>query len=360
MIPMAFAPFKFMNLLNVKNGNAYLFQCMARSDKFQEFQDEVHRLAKTLVIEELPERKQSRIEYTNAPYKLKCSLPETWIVVKETRGASDLPQAGGKFNIATFKSGSIIKPDMVVLCKLSQVSNSPQELSEACSKLYKDSGDISSINETVSVFKCKIDESNAHVYCSKDYFLEIKPDSESTKVPSVSAEVVSSILKSITPQEVETSKVRYYNNHFRFSFQISQNSRLLEHKFGGTALSYCPVYVDETSEQPVPTFTVDINKEPDPCTNLKALEERIMGELDPSTPAKEKSIININGKEYLTFIVSHVEQDPYGIREEIKSKIVITLRGEETVLLKWTVVANEWIRYERYMHPLIDSFELYE
>ena len=48
-------------------------------------------------------------------------------------------------------------------------------------------------------------------------------------------------IEAVSPQEGGRSTCRYINKHWRFAFDINANSKLLEHKWGSTSITYVPV-----------------------------------------------------------------------------------------------------------------------
>lgn len=350
---MGYIPYQFMNLMTLHGGLAYVVQYMARTDKFSEYVTEAMDLARTINIEDLPPKKPSRIDFSSAAHKITVSVPEIWNVVRENKD-----EGSGKVLVVSFSNGSPNKPDTISLYKLPKASSSSEQAQKFCELTGVNPSPASSTDNKVAHVTYTVDRKKASVFATPEYVLAVKPESASSH--NVSPTVAAAVLNSVKPSDVSRSETRYINTEARFSFELSSTGRVIEHKWGDTTLTYAPVMVEDSAEQNVPMFTVAVNKEHEPYANLEQVEAKIMADSDPSAPLKDKKRETFGGREFLTFVISREESavGPFGPREEYLSKIMISLRGDESVMLKWEIVANEWLRYERYLKAILDSFQL--
>eukprot|EP00906_Rhabdomonas_costata_P034897 RCo049071 len=348
-----YIPYQFMNLMALHGGLAYVVQYMARTDKFSEYLKEATALAASMVIEDLPPKKPSRIDYSSAAHKLTVSVPETWNVVKENKDEGD-----GKVLVVSFSNGSANKPDTISLYKLSAKASSAAECAAKFCELAGVAPSANTPVDKVAHVTYTVDKKKVSVFATTEYVVTVRPDSSNTH--NVAPSVAAAMLNSIKPSEVSRSEIRYVNSEAQFSFELTPTGRVIEHKWGDTTMTYAPVITDEGSEQNVPMFTVAVNKEHEPYANLEQVEAKIMADSDPSTPLRDKKRETFGGREFLTFVISREEgtAGPFGPREEFLSKIMISLRGDESVMLKWEIAANEWNRYERYLKTIVESFQL--
>jgi hypothetical protein len=353
--PAGYVPYQFMNLMTMHNGLAYVVQYMSRADKFSEYRTEATNLAKTMVIEDLPPRPASRIEFTSSAHKVQLSFPETWNVVKENK------EEDGRCLIVALNNGASHRPDAAVLYKLNSKCSSPSDMITKYAELIKASPTAKPTVEKVAHSAYFEDRKQISIFSNGEYLIVVKPEGTDATTHSIPTSTITAIFKSIKPtSEIPKSKAVYINTLNRFSFQVIPNSRLVEHKWGDTSATYAPIAADDDQGANLPVFTVAVNKEPEPYSDLSQVEARITSDNDPSTPIADRKIEKVGATDFLSFVLSREESasGPFGPREEFKSKIMIGLRGNETVMLKWEIAANEWVRYERYLTAILDSFQM--
>lgn len=346
-------PYKFMNLMTLYKGLAYVLQYMVRSDRFQEYLDSANSIAETLRITDLPPRLPSRLEFTSQPHALKVTIPETWSWTRENKDMGD-----GRTLVVSFTSGSSNKPDSISLYTLNPRAASPKAMAERYRDAVKATGEITTKESDLALLTYNADGKMAVAYCRQEYIIECRPEGERVTHHNQEDGVICAMLRSITPCKAGAkSTCRYTNAHSRFSFDINPNSKLLEHKWGSTCVTYVPL--SDEQEQSVPIFTVEVNQEEEDYPDLQAVEAKIMAGNDPNTPLKDKHIEQHQGREFLTFVISRDEQvSPWGQSEEFRTKVLLTLRGAESMMLKWEVTGQEWKRYERHLTALMESFQV--
>eukprot|EP00667_Euglena_gracilis_P003300 EG_transcript_3308 len=347
------SPFKFMNLMTLHKGLAYVLQYMARSDRFPDHFDTANAIAEKLIIRDLPARPASRVEFCSQPHSLKVTVPETWSWVRENKDMGD-----GRTLVVSFVSGSSSKPDSISIYTLGKAAASSKAMAERYREAIKASGEVVGTEGDVAHLSYNADGKIVVAYCRRDYVLECRPEGQRVTHHSQEDAVVCGVLRGIKPcKGLPRSHCRYFNAQHRVSFELNATSRLQEHKWGSTCVTYIPVTEEE--EQGLPVLSLEVNVEEEVYPDLQAVEAKIMAGTDPNTPLKEKRIETYGGRDFLTFQLSRDEQlSPWGQPEEYKSKILLTLRGKESVMAKWEVAAREWQRHERHLTAVMQSLEI--
>eukprot|EP00993_Chasmostoma_nieuportense_P000049 NODE_1045_length_1689_cov_55.343150_g981_i0.p1 GENE.NODE_1045_length_1689_cov_55.343150_g981_i0~~NODE_1045_length_1689_cov_55.343150_g981_i0.p1 ORF type:complete len:409 (+),score=134.52 NODE_1045_length_1689_cov_55.343150_g981_i0:421-1647(+) len=346
--------FTFMNLLTLHNGLAYVVQYMARTESFQTHLAATEQMVTSMLIDNLPPRKPSRIEYCSATHQLKCEVPETWVVTSESRLESD-----GRQLVVAFVTGASHHPDVITLYKLDTPFSSAKQLAAQYQALVHQTVPIK-MADGIATFTYTDGDSTVAVSCTAGFALEVKP--QGSRI-TVDPHTLCRILQSIHSSSVSTNTIRYINMHGGFAFSLVPHGRLLEHKWGATSLTYTPIPFTDSQEESVPIFTVEVTTEVEKFPSLQAVEAKIMADTDPSARLQHKRVELINAREFLSFEITREESPmgPFGPQEEFRSRILISLRGgEESIMLKWEVSATEWQLYEHHLTALVDSFEVFD
>uniref|UniRef100_A0A7S1NN21 Uncharacterized protein n=1 Tax=Eutreptiella gymnastica TaxID=73025 RepID=A0A7S1NN21_9EUGL len=346
--------YQFQNLMTLHKGLAYVLQYYARQDKFDDYVSAATAIAESLTITDLPPRPASRLEFNSQPHGLKVKVPETWSWLNENKDMGD-----GRMLVVSFVSGSSNKPDGIALYVVPQSAcKTPQAMAERYQDIVKSSGEITSKEGGIAHFTYNADGKVVVVYCRDRYVVECRSEGERVTHHNQDDGVITSVLQSIETDSAKRSNCRYINTHSRFAFDLATSSKVLEHKWGTTSVTYVPVSDDE--EQSVPIFTIEVNHEQEHYPDLQTLEARMMAGNDPNNPLKDKKIEKFGGRDFLSFEMQREEKlSIWGPSEEFRSKILLTLRGEESIMCKWEVAGRDWKRYERYLAAIMDSIEVF-
>jgi len=345
-------PYQFMNLMALHNGVAYVLQYMARRDLFFSRLDTVRSIAEGIAIRNLPQRPASKIVFLSQPHSLQVTVPGTWSLVQENKDLGD-----GRTLVVSFATGSSNKPDRVSLYVLSKAESSPSAMAERYREILRATGEITVKDAKRALFSYTADGKLVVAYCRKDCVLECSPEGERVTHHSQAEDVVTAVLDSVKPvRHAAPTECRYENSHHRFSFAMGPLSKLLEHKWGSTCITYLPV--PEEPDTVGPVFTVEVATEEDVYPDLKAVEAKIMASHDPDITLQRKRIETHAEREFLTFMLTRAEATPWGQAEEFRSQILVGLRGAQTIMLKWEVPAADWIQHEHHLTAILKSLRI--
>ncbi|EPY35909.1 hypothetical protein AGDE_07178 [Angomonas deanei] len=333
-----------INLLEVRNGIAHVFQIMCNPKVMNEHRSVFLQIAKDTIITPLTSSALGYLSvYTGA---VEAKIDTTW--------SWSLPDASEDGVLAKFQLASSVKREEITLYKADSVPQSDLKIREE--------KEIDGV-KIVSAFD-GTQERKTVTY--GDYALVVRPQQKAVSYLNETALVET--IKSVKPS-TEAPKPKggatFTCPEYGYRFNIVGGGHVVATKLGNGTLVYAPLGVpqdmtQETSpEQQGPTVTVrsgSPDNDPDCMGSLEEWHSRMKEE------ASEGSIHNIKltkikDKDCLTFTSKEMQEVGPNQKVEVKGNVYIFVRDGVTTLIRWETTTSQWRKFERDLDAFLESFE---
>ncbi|EPY33244.1 hypothetical protein STCU_02384 [Strigomonas culicis] len=334
-----------INLLEVRNGVAYVFQIMCSPKVMNEFKSIFMKLATEAIINPMDTSALGYVEVLTG--KVSVHIDSTWNWT--------IPEGAEEGPLAVFELPSTVKKEEIVLYETSKIPSSNSKIRSE------------TVVDGVKIVSALDGAQERKLYTFGDFTYVVNPKQKAISfLPDVT--MISSI-KSVhynTQPPKPKRGASFVSNEYGYRFDIVGGSRVVSTKLGNGTVVYALLGVpqDLNSPQPNPdeqgpTITVRIGNpenDPDCMSTLDEWHTRMR------TEAAEGNVQNIErvqlkGCECLTFFAKEMQEVGPNQRVEVKGKVLIFVRNGVTTLIRWETTTGLWRKFERDMNAFLESFQ---
>lgn len=331
-----------VNLLEVRNGIAYVFQIMCSPKVMNEYRSVFMQLARDTVLTSLESSSLGYVKVCTGEVSVNIDTAWNWRYPAT-------PSADGA--LATFELFSTVKKEEITLYRTEDVPQTAHKV--------RDTKTVDGV-EITSAFDGALELKTASY---NGYSLVVRP---LQKVISYLPEsYLVSAIKSVQPSS-EPPKPKggatFVTPEYGYCFDIIGGSRVVSTKLGNGTVVYAPLGVPQditkelSPEEQGVTVTVRIGSpedDPDCMATMEEWRARLQGEANVSNI----QTVKMKGTDCLTFVSKEMQEVGQGQRVEVRGNVYIFVRDGVTTLLRWEAATGLFRKYERDMNAFLESFE---
>ncbi|KAK7198498.1 hypothetical protein NESM_000810700 [Novymonas esmeraldas] len=338
-----------INLLEVRNGVAYVFQIMCKPQIMNQYRPIFMQLARNTVVTPMD---SSSLGFFRVHTGEVCmDIDTTWNWSYPAAGSDASP------HLAQFELASTVKREQITLFREDKVPTTDHK-----QRNEKVLGGV-----TIRSAFDGTQEKKTFTY--NGYCLVVHPQQKAISYLSEAALVRA--VKSVTPSsEAPRPKAgaAFITTEYGYSFDVIGSSRVVSTKLGNGTVVYAPkgIPADPTKaaspEETGPTVTIRIGKpetDPDCMGTIEEWTARIKEEAANGTITKIQ-VIQLKNQDCLTFLSKEMQEVSPSEKVEVVGKVFIFVRGGTTTLVRWESATGLWRKYERDMDAFLESFEFLE
>ncbi|GET86360.1 hypothetical protein, conserved [Leishmania tarentolae] len=337
-----------INLLEVRNGVAYVFQIMCNPKIMNQYRPIFTQLAREIVI--TPMESSSLGFFRVHTGKVSVDIDTTW--------TWSYPDASDEaaLHLAQFELASTVKKEQITLYEVSKV---PETAHKQLKERTMDGVTICSA----------FDGAEEKRFTYKDYCLVVHPQQKAISYLSEAALVRT--VKSVTPS-TEPPKPKcgasFITTEYGYTFDVIGASRVVSTKLGNGTVVYAPQGIPSdpskaaAPEESGPTVTIRIGKpetDPDCMGSIEEWTARIREEASNGTITKIQ-VVQLKEQDCLTFLSKEMQEVSPKEKVEVVGKVFIFVRNGTTTLVRWESGTGTWRKYERDMEAFLESFQFLE
>lgn len=338
-----------INLLEVRNGVAYVFQIMCNPKIMNQYRPIFTQLARDIVV--TPMDSSSLGFFRVHTGKVSMDIDTTW--------SWAYPDAGDEtaHHLAQFQLASTVKKEEITLYEVSKV---PATAHKQRKEKTVDGVTICSAFDGTQEKK---------TFTYNNYCLVVHPQQKVISYLSEAALVRA--VKSVTPS-TEPPKPKcgaaFITTEYGYTFDVIGSSRVVSTKLGNGTVVYAPQGIPSdpskaaSPEETGPTVTIRIGKpetDPDCMGSIEEWTARIREEASNGTITKIQ-VVQLKGQECLTFLSKEMQEVSPKEKVEVVGKVFIFVRNGTTTLVRWESATGTWRKYERDMEAFLESFQFLE
>lgn len=333
-----------INLLEVRNGVAYVFQIMCRPNVMNQYRSIFMSIARDTVITPMEGSSPGYLEVNTGKVSLNIDTTWSWSV----------PCGEGNAALATFELLSSVKKEEVTLYNADEV---PTTTLKARNEKTVDGVFISSIFD--GSVETKTVSFGGYSFVVRPLQKAISYLPESSLV-----EAIKSVRQSDTEPLPKNGAI-FYAPEYGYRFNVVAKSRVIATKLGNGTVVYAPeglpqdITKEIPSAQQAPTVTIRIGspeRDPDCMSTLTEWHTRIEAEAAEGSISNIR-IVSLKGEQCLTFVTKEMQEVGPGERLEVKGNAYIFVRDGMTTIIRWETSSGQWSKYEGDWKNFLDSFE---
>lgn len=335
-----------INLLEVRNGIAYVFQIMCNPKIMNEYRPIFLQLARDTLVTPMDSSALGFFRvYTG---KVAVDIDTTW----SWSYPSPTEEASNPF-LAQFQLASTVKKEEVTLYEEDKV---PMTEHKQRNKKTVDGVTI------CSAFDGAQEKKTLSHNC---YTLVVHPLQKAISYLSEMSLVHT--IKSVTPSSEKPrpkSGATFITPEYGYRFDVVGGSRVVSTKLGNGTVVYAPQGIPSdpsmaaSPEKQGPTVTIRIGKpetDPDCMGSIEEWRARIEGEAANGNITNIQ-VVDLKGQKCLTFMSKEMQEVSPNEKVEVKGKVFIFVRDGLTTLVRWESATGTWRKYEHDMDVFLDSF----
>ncbi|KAG5486086.1 hypothetical protein LSCM4_06794 [Leishmania orientalis] len=338
-----------INLLEVRNGVAYVFQIMCNPKIMNQYRPIFMQLARGIVV--TPMDSSSLGFFRVHTGKVSMDIDTTW--------NWSYPAAGddSTLYLAQFQLTSTVKKEEITLYEMNKV---PATAHKQRKEKTVDGVTICSAFDGTQEKK---------TFTYNNYCLVVHPLQKAISYLSEAALVRA--VKSVTPS-TEAPKPKcgaaFITTEYGYTFDVIGASRVVSTKLGNGTVVYAPQGIPSdpskaaSPEETGPTVTIRIGKpetDPDCMGSIEEWRARIQEEAANGTITKIQ-VVQLKGQDCLTFLSKEMQEVSPKEKVEVVGKVFIFVRDGTTTLVRWESATGMWRKYERDMDAFLESFRFLE
>ncbi|KPI84018.1 hypothetical protein ABL78_6927 [Leptomonas seymouri] len=335
-----------INLLEVRNGVAYVFQIMCSPNIMKEYRPLFMQLARDTVV--TPMDSSALGFYRVCTGKVAVEIDTTW--------SWSYPSADGAATssfLAQFELASSVKKEEITLYEEDKVPATEHMLR---SEKTVDGVKIRSAFNGMQEKKTLLYNGYALVVHPRQKAISYLPEACLVRT-----------IKSVVPSSEEPrpkSGATFVTPEYGYRFDVVGGSRVVSTKLGNGTVVYAPQGIPSDPSRAVPpeeqgpTITIRIGKpETDPdCMGSVAEWRRRIEEEAANGSITNIQVVNLKDQECLTFTSKEMQEALPNEKVEVRGKVFIFVRNGVTTLVRWESASGMWRKYERDMDAFLASF----
>lgn len=339
-----------INLVEVRNGIAYVFQIMAGPKAMNDYKSLFMQIARDIVITPM---ETSALGFLNVKTgKISIQVDTTWVwsypdAEEASKGADNAP-------LATFELASTVKREKLTLYETSKV---PKSDHKPRSDKETDGVKInSSFNGT----------QERKTFSYNGYTLVVEPEQKAISfIPEAVVVLAIKSVRACSDEPRPKEGVTFVTSEYGYQFDMVGGSRVVSTKLGKGTVVYAPLGIPQdptkelAPEEQGPTVTVRIGNPDDDPDCLPTIEEwktRIERE-SASASISGIKMISLKGEQCLTFRSKEMQKTGMEESTEILGEIYIFVRHGITTLIRWEAARSQFRKYERDLNTFLESFQ---
>ncbi|KPA77624.1 putative mitochondrial hypothetical protein [Leptomonas pyrrhocoris] len=339
-----------INLLEVRNGVAYVFQIMCNPKIMNEYRPIFLQLARDTLV--TPMDSSALGFYRVHTGEVAVDIDTTW-----SWSYPSADETASSPFLAQFQLASTVKKEEVTLYEEDKVPVTEHKLRN---KKTVDGVTICSAFDGAQEKK---------TLSYNNYVLVVRPQQKAISYLSETSLVRT--IKSVAPSSEERrpkSGATFVTPEYGYQFDVVGGSRVVSTKLGNGTVVYAPQGIPAdpskavSPEEQGPTVTIRIGKpetDPDCMGSIAEWRSRIEEEAANGSITSIQ-VVNLKGQECLTFMSKEMQEVSPNEKVEVRGKVFIFVRDGVTTLVRWESATGTWRKYERDMDAFLASFEFIE
>ncbi|CAJ1006129.1 hypothetical protein Q4I28_001445 [Leishmania naiffi] len=338
-----------INLLEVRNGVAYVFQIMCNPKIMNQYRQIFMQLARDIVV--TPMDSSSLGFFRVHTGKVSMDIDTTW------SWAYPAPGDEATLYLAQFQLVSTVKKEEITLYEVNKVPTTA----------HKQRKEKTIDGVTICSAFDGTQEKKTFTY--NNYCLVVNPQQKAISYLSEAALVRA--VKSVAPS-TEAPKPKcgaaFITTEYGYTFDAIGSSRVVSTKLGNGTVVYAPQGIPSdpskaaSPEETGPTVTIRIGKPETDTDCMGSIEEwaaRIQEEAANGTITKIQ-VVRLKEQDCLTFLSKEMQEVSPKEKVEVVGKVFIFVRNGTTTLVRWESATGTWRKYERDMDAFLESFQFLE
>lgn len=338
-----------INLLEVRNGVAYVFQIMCSPKIMNQYRPIFMQLARDTTVTPMDSSALGFFRVSTG--KISMDVDTTWSW--SYPAADDTTCA----YLAQFQLASTVKKEEITLYETSKVPATE----------HKQRNEKTVDGVTIRSAFDGTQEKKTFTY--NNYCLVVHPQQKAISYLSEAALVRA--VKSVAPSTAAPkpkSGATFITNEYGYSFDVVGASRVVSTKLGNGTVVYAPQGIPSdpsraaSPEETGPTVTIRIGKpetDPDCMGSIAEWTARIEEEAASGTITNIQ-VVQLKDQDCLTFLSKEMQEVSASEKVEVRGKVFIFVRDGTTTLVRWESATGLWRKYERDMDAFLESFRFLE
>lgn len=327
------------NLITIKNGLAYCFQLVAIPEVFAQYKAAFIAMAKSVeIIEEAAGK-----TFVDGPHManvingISIKVPTPWSYLTSTAAGDRLVE---------FKNGSETKTEMITVFKGAAVGL--DSFTEA-SKAEVDGVTVVTMKDNGSKTR--------KVATHNGYAVVVSPLKMSKSL--IDDATIAAVVKSIAPSDAVNAR-RFVNTTDSYEVPVAPKGSIVCSKIGCGTVIYAPAGMEAMqSGEEAPTCTLRVGNPSNDKSCASSLDEW-RERLGSEEGVGEISNTTLAGLDAITFTTTEMSEVGPGMRQEVKSKVVIAIVANgDTVLIRWECPSGPYRRYESQLNSLLSEIIIF-
>ncbi|KAG5510645.1 hypothetical protein JKF63_06943 [Porcisia hertigi] len=338
-----------VNLLEVRNGLAYVFQIMCNPNIMNNYRPIFMQLARDIVV--TPMDCSSLGFFRVHTGRVSMDIDTTW------SWSYPLAEEEDTHYLAKFQLASTVKREEITLYEVGKVPVTE----------HKQRKETTVDGVTVCSAFDGTQEKKTFTY--NNYCLVVHPQQKAISYLSEAALVraVKSVAPSTEPPRPKRGAA-FITTEYGYTFDVIGASRVVSTKLGNGTVVYAPQGIPSdpskavSHEETGPTVTIRIGKpetDPDCMGSIEEWTARIQEEAANGTITKIE-VVQLKGQDCLTFLSKEMQEVSPKEKVEVVGKVYIFVRNRTTTLVRWESPTGMWRKYERDMDAFLESFQFLE
>jgi hypothetical protein len=336
-----------INLLEVRNGVAYVFQIMCNPKIMNEYRPIFLKLARDTIV--TPMDSSALGFYRVHTGKVAVDIDTTWSWSYPSADSAAATQF-----LAQFQLASTVKKEEVTLYEESKVPVTEHKLRNEKTV------------DGVTIRSAFDGTQEKKTLSYNGYTLVVHPQQKAISYLSEAGLVRT--IKSVTPSSEESrprAGATFVTPEYGYYFDVIGGSRVVSTKLGNGTVVYAPQGIPSdpskavSPEEQGPTVTIRIGKpetDPDCMGSIAEWRSRIEEEAANGSITKIQ-VVDLKGQECLTFMSKEMQEVSPNEKVEVRGKVFIFVREGVTTLVRWESATGTWRKYESDMDTFLASFD---
>lgn len=335
-----------INLLEVRNGLAYVFQIMANPHVMAEYRSLFMQIARDIAVTPMENSSLGFLRVFTGKVSVDIDTTWNWTIPGDDSDASAA--------LATFELTSTVKAERISLYETAKVPETDHKHRGA--KEMDGAKMVSSFNGT----------QERKVFTYGGYALVVEPTQRAISfLPEAAVVLALKSAKACTDEARPRDGATFLTTEYGYKFDVVGTGRVVSTKLGKGTVVYAPLGIQQdmtkemTPEDQGPTVTVRIGNpetDPDCMSTIEEWKTRIDAEAATSDLSNIK-IVNLKGEKCLIFKSKEMQETgPGGEKTEIAGEVYIFVREGVTTLIRWEVARSQWRKFERDLSTFLESF----
>lgn len=337
-----------INLLEVQNGIAYVFQIMCKPNVMNEYRPLFMQLARDVILTPMKIGSLGYIRVNTG--KVSVNIDTTWLWSYNDANSTST-------HLVKFELASSTKKEEILLYETDKLPASSHKVRDE--KVVDGATIVSAFDGT--------QEKKTISYGG--YSFVVHPLQK--MISYLSEALLVRTIKTVAFSSVEPKTkggATFISTEYGYCFDIVGDSRVVSTQLGNGVVIYAPLGVpqeltkDSSSEDPGPTATVRVGSpesDPDCMASLEEWRGRMMEEVE-SGNVSDVRMISMKGVECVTFTSKDMQEVGPNQRIEVRGEVYVFVRDGITTLIRWETSTGMWRKYERQMSAFLDSFTFLE